>query len=133
LSELLHLLAKPTHELDIRLAGSSQGMIVGLGAIRGARGVLVVAAPGAPLRLKPLDATRVADALLELAGPITPGHGRSGNIPAHTLDDACEAAGDGNLWTLVDQLTVRAVPRLEPPRVQWRLGSLISSDSVGLV
>jgi hypothetical protein len=35
LSELLHLLAKPTHELDIRLAGSSQGMIVGLGAIRG--------------------------------------------------------------------------------------------------
>jgi hypothetical protein len=35
LIDLLHLLAKPTHELDIRLAGSPQGMIVGLGAIRG--------------------------------------------------------------------------------------------------
>jgi hypothetical protein len=113
LSELLHLLAKSTHELDIRLASGPRGMIVGLGAIRGAQGVLVIAAPGAPLRLKPLDATRIASALLELAGPITPGHGRAVNIPAHTLDDACEAAGDGNLWTLADQLTVRAVPRLD--------------------
>jgi hypothetical protein len=103
---LLRQLADPTYEIDLRLTGG----MVGLGAATATRGVVVVAAPDAPLRLQQLDPAFVPADLVDLAGEINPGRGRAVNIPADLFDEAHRAAGQGNLWALVDQLMARAIP-----------------------
>ncbi|HTF55198.1 MAG TPA: ESX secretion-associated protein EspG, partial [Pseudonocardia sp.] len=112
LAELLRVIAAPDYQLDIRLAGGPEGMLLGLGWVVGARGVVVVSGAG-PLYLLPMDGARVAATLIGLAGQLDPGVGRPVNIPAQLLDEACAAAGDGNLWTLADQLMALGVARLD--------------------
>lgn len=113
LAELLQQIANPTYQVDIRIAGGPPGMIVGLGTITGQHGVLVIAVPNSPLQILPLSTTYLPQALLDLAGPLTPGQGRPVNIPADLLDHACRSASDNNLWTLADQLVSLGVPRLD--------------------
>ena len=110
LASALRLLAQPDYELDIRLAGGRRGMLLGLGAVAGARGVVVISGDG-PLRLLPMDGARVAATLVGLAGELTPGVGRPVNIPADLLDESRAAARAGNLWTLADELVRRGVTR----------------------
>jgi hypothetical protein len=112
LASTLRLLARPDYELDIRLGGGRGGMLLGLGAVAGAQGVVVISGDG-PLRLLPMDGARVAATLVGLAGELSPGVGRPVNIPADLLDEARAAARDGNLWTLVDELVGRGVSRLD--------------------
>jgi len=112
LASTLRLLAQPDYELDIRLGGGRRGMLLGLGAVAGAHGVVVISGDG-PLRLLPMDGARVAATLVGLAGELCPGVGRPVNIPADLLDEARAAARDGNLWTLADELVGRGVSRLD--------------------
>jgi len=112
LTSVLRLLAQPDYELDIRLGGGRRGMLLGIGAVAGAHGVVVLSGDG-PLRLLPRDGARVAATLVGLAGELSPGVGRPVNIPADLLDEARAAARDGNLWTLADELVGRGVSRLD--------------------
>ncbi|MBV9313710.1 MAG: ESX secretion-associated protein EspG [Pseudonocardia sp.] len=126
----MRLLAKAGCQLDIRLMSGAGGAFVGLGALAGADGMLL-AGTGGVVRLLALDAARVPAALVELAGPITPGPGRSVNIPADTLDDACQAAGDGNLWTLADRLVARGVASADASSLARMCTGIQSMGQVG--
>jgi hypothetical protein len=112
LTDVLHTLAYAGHQLDIRFSGPDGRPLLGLGAARGARGVLVTGADGAgPITLHPMDPSRLPAALLGLLGPVTPGVAAAVNIPGDVFDRACAAAPDGNPWTLADELLARGVPR----------------------
>jgi hypothetical protein len=115
LGNTLGILAKPDYQLDMRLSAgpaSAEEPLLGLGAVAGADGVLVVSQRGR-LRLRSLDGARVAAALIELVGPMTPGPGRPVNIPADLLDRACSSVRDGDLWALADWLIASGIPRID--------------------
>lgn len=112
---LLRVIAHADYHLDIRYANQSGTgrPVLGIGAVAGAQGAIVLSHDGAgPIRLRPLDGSRVAGALLDLLGPITPGEGTPVNIPADTLDTAASrlAKGDG-FAALTDELRALGVDR----------------------
>jgi hypothetical protein len=112
LAGLLILLAGAEYQLDIRFTGPGGRPTLGLGAVRGADGVVLVGADGlGPTRAFGVDGCRVEATLLELLGPVEPGVGVPVNIPGGVFDAACAAARDGNSWTLADELVACGVTR----------------------
>lgn len=114
LSDLLRVFSRADYQLDIRFSGpaGSERPILGLGAVAGTRGVLIISNDGhGPIQLGSVDSARVPDALLGMLGPIHPGQGTVVNIPADLLDKAC--ALPGNIWTVSDQLQQYGVDRSE--------------------
>jgi EspG family len=116
LAHLLRTLAHADYHLDIRFTDPSGSgrPILGLGAVAGAHGVVVVSNDGAgPLDLRAVDGSRVAATLLNLLGEVRPGIGSPVNIASAVLDDAVAATPDGGVWSLADQLRERGIPRQE--------------------
>ena len=121
LADALDVLARPTHTLDLRYAADPDRMTIGLGAIRGEHGAVVLtehtagpdgaAVPG-PVELLTGDATQVVPTLLAALGPIRRGPGQPINIPADLLDAALAAHGPDR-WAAADQLAAHGVPRQE--------------------
>ncbi|HEX4248163.1 MAG TPA: ESX secretion-associated protein EspG [Pseudonocardia sp.] len=113
LAAALRLLAEPEYELDLRYSGP-QGQILGVGAVAGDRGVAVLTSEDdEQLDLAPMDAARLAPALLERLGSTHAGTGRTVHVPADALDAATRAADSGNPRELADRLEQHGVPRLE--------------------
>jgi len=111
LSTLLRTFAGAEHQLDIRFTGTAARPVLGLGARRGAQGVVILSNDGAgPIDLYAMDATRVDTALIGLLGTVEPGTAPQVNIPADVLDAAAAATRDGNPWTLSDKLRARGIP-----------------------
>jgi hypothetical protein len=94
-------------------------MLLGLGVLAGADGLMVVSdgTPEGPFELTSMDAARVAGGLLGLCHPITPGLGRPVNIPADLLDQAA-ARAHGDLWAMADTSNTPASPASTPH--PWR-------------
>jgi hypothetical protein len=111
LASALRLMAHSDYELDIRLAGGPPHPTVGLGAIAGDDGVLVVQR-GDRLMVLPTDRVRVLPGLIELAGPMTPGIGRPVTLAADVFDHAITAATD-NPATFADELHARGLTRTD--------------------
>jgi hypothetical protein len=121
LTHALRVLAGPDHTLDLRHAAAPDRMTVGLGAVRGGHGAVVLTEQTAGPRdtavaesydLAVGDATGVADTLLATLGPIRRGPGRPVNIPTDLLDGALAAHGPDR-WAVADHLAARGVDRAE--------------------
>lgn len=112
LARLLELIDGAEYQLDIRynLDGSPRP-ILGFGAVAGFEGVVVVSNDGAgPIRLRPVDGSRVAAELLGGLGKMSPGYGQAVNIPADILHEAVAGLADpGNFAELADRLRRRDV------------------------
>ena len=110
LAELLALLARPDYRLDIRFPGPHGRPILGLGAVAGTRGLVVVGAEAfGPLELLALDSAQVCATLLGLVGDIRPARGTPVNIPADLVDAAVAATEEHSIWSLAEQLQARGV------------------------
>lgn len=113
LTGMLRAVANADYHLDIRFTGpTGDRPILGVGAVCGAHGVVLVSNDGAgPIQLLPVDGARVAGTLLGLLGPVAPGIGAPVNIPAELLDDACRNLARDSVWEVADGLRERGVPR----------------------
>jgi hypothetical protein len=106
---LMGLLARPRHQIDLRLSGGREA----LGAIAGNRGV-VVARQGEQAWAAGLRAAEVVPRLIGFAGPMRPAVLRPVNIPADALDEALRvAAPRRSVWAVADELALRGVPRAD--------------------
>lgn len=129
----LRTLARADHHLDIRCTGPGGRPTVGLGGAAGPHGVLAVRADAAgPVELRPTDASGVATGLIELLGPVRPAVAAPVNIAAGVLDQARAAVGDGNPWTLADQLTVLGVPRPQATALARMLSGVEFGGQLGV-
>ena len=109
IADLMGLLARPRHEIDLRLSGGRSA----LGAIAGNLGV-VVARQGEQVWTVGLRAAEVVPRLVSFAGSMQPAVLRPVNIPADALDEALRvAAPRRSMWAVADELTVRGVPRAD--------------------
>lgn len=109
IADMLGLLARPRHEIDLRLNGGRSA----LGAIAGNRGV-VVARQGEHVWAVGLRAAEVGPRLVGFVGPMTPAVLRPVNIPADALDEALRvAAPRRSVWAVADELSLRGVPRAD--------------------
>jgi hypothetical protein len=134
LAHLLRTFAHADYRLDIRFtdpAGSGRP-VLGLGAVAGAHGAVMVSNDGAgPLDLWAVDGSRVAATLLDLLGEVKPGIGSPVNIPAAALDEAIAADPDGGIWSLADQLRDRGIPRQEASSLARMCTGISSGGQLG--
>lgn len=129
----LHTLARADHHLDIRFTGPGGHPTVGLGGAAGRHGVVAVRADAAgPIELLCTDASRVAATLIDRLGPVRPAVAPPVNVPAEVLDLARTAVGDGNPWTLADQLTVLGVARSQATALARMLSRVEFGGQLGL-
>ena len=133
LAEALRLLARPEYRLDLRYGDGPDRMIVGVGAVSGAVGVVVVSDGGnrGPFDLYGMDSVRVAGSLLRLLGPIQRGAGRPVNIPADLLDRAYQGAG-GDLWAMADRLQHLGVARLDATSLTRMVTGIRAGGQLGV-
>lgn len=119
LTRMLWVLARPDYMLDLRYVADTQNQVLGLGAIAGERGTIVVSdgTGSGPLALLSLPSHHVANRLLTLTGPITPGHSSTVNIAVETLEEARAAAPAGDIWQVAENLQTRGVPRTDTRRL----------------
>lgn len=137
LAERLELFARPEYRLDIRFPGADGRPVLGIGAVRGAHGVVIVGpeGPTETLELVAMDSTRVIDTLLGLVGDIPPGRSAPINIPADVLDRAVAATRDNNVWSLADALRDRGIPRSDASALarmctDIRFGAILGATAV---
>jgi len=134
LAAMLHTLAGADYHLDIRFTNpsGSERPLLGLGAIAGSHGVVVVSNDGAgPLHLQPVDGARVAATLLELLGPVKPGVGVPVNIPTAVLDEAVAATPDSTPWSLADELQQRGIRRQDAASLARMCTDITSGGQLG--
>ena len=133
LAQALRLLAHSDHLLDLRRGDGPQRMLLGLGALAGADGLMVVSdgTPEGSFDLIGMDAARVAGGLLGLCHPITPGLGRPVNIPADLLDQAA-ARTHGDLWAMADHLQHAGIPRLDAVSLARMLSGIRVGGQLGV-
>jgi hypothetical protein len=116
LARMLRILARADYHLDLRYTHPHRsGPVLGIGAVAGAAGVVLVSTDGAgPVQLRPTDSTQVAPTLLRLLGDVTAGRGTPVNIPVTALAHAThDTAADGGVWALAEQLRTHGVSRAE--------------------
>jgi ESX secretion-associated protein EspG len=137
LARMLRALARPQRQLDLILHGE-HGTLVAIGADTGGSGVLAVR-HGEQIRLAPVPLWALVRSVVELVGPITPGYGRSVNLPAEVFDAARKATHDGELWTLADRMVAMGIPPEDASscvrmcagvRMLGQLGTLVRQDGV---
>lgn len=109
LAKMLRRLARPDRQLDLILRGE-QGTLVAIGADARGSGVLAVR-HDEQVTLAPVRSTALVPALVGVVGPMTPGIGRTANLPADAFDAALKATRDGNLWSLADRMVETGIPR----------------------
>jgi hypothetical protein len=133
LAEGLRLLARPEYRLDLRCGDGPDRMILGLGAVSGAAGVVVVrdGSDRGPFDLHGMDSARVAGSLLELLGPIQRGVGRPVNLPADLLDGAHQAT-DGDPWAMADQLQHLGVARMDATSLARMVTGIRAGGQLGV-
>lgn len=128
LARALRLLAHPDYRLDIR-HHSPTGDVIGLGAVAGSAGVRVTQR-ARRLSILRLDSILVLPALIELAGPLTPGTGRTVNLPAEDLDSAL-ATNPATASALADDLIRRGVGRADAGSVAHMCRGVRAGGQIG--
>jgi hypothetical protein len=133
LAAALRLLARPEYRLDLRYGDGPARMIVGVGAVSGAAGVVVVSdgSDRGPFELYGMDSVRVAGSLLQLLGPIQRGVGRPVNIPADLLDHSYQGA-HGDLWAMADRLQHHGVARLDATSLTRMVTGIRAGGQLGV-
>lgn len=112
-AELLDVLARPRHLLDLHLGSERIDERVALAGVAGERAALA-GRHGDQVWVVRMSAASVVAAMVDMLGPVGAGVGRPVTVPADCLDAACRtAAADpgGSLWTVADQLCALGVTR----------------------
>lgn len=111
----LRILADPDRRLDLHVEGDRHGAQVAVGAARDGQGGALVTRRAEGVRVREIRPARLVPEVVGLLGGegARPGTGRPVNLPVEAFDQACAAAEDGSLWTVVDGLVARGVTKLD--------------------
>lgn len=107
LADRLRVLARPDHQFDLRLSGTS--LMTAISAVRARRGVLAVR-HGSEVALLDTTPASGVPGLVELLGPLRPGPGWSVGLPAQVFDAARVGSPD-DPDRFADVLNRHGIPR----------------------
>lgn len=105
----LRVLARPDHQLDLRIHSPDGALVASAAAARG-NGALAIRR-GEEVTVAAVRGTALVSAVVGLIGPMSPGRGAAVNVPADLFDEARQATTDGHISSLVDWLTEMGMRR----------------------